>query len=82
MIASSAKCAGQRLFAGAVLLVTVAVTGGGAVGQTIHVDAAAGHATNTIVPTQALGAGVDRLPYGASDKLLTDENLGKVLSAG
>jgi hypothetical protein len=82
VIASSAKCAGQRLFAGAVLLVTVAVTGGGAVGQTIHVDAAAGHATNTIVPTQALGAGVDRLPYGASDKLLTDENLGKVLSAG
>ena len=35
--------------------------------QTIHVDAAAGHATNTIVPTQALGAGIDRLRYGASD---------------
>jgi hypothetical protein len=50
--------------------------------QTIHVDAAAGHATNTIVPTQALGAGIDRLPYGASDKLLTDENIEKVLSAG
>src|SRR3984885_4900694 len=48
--------------------------------QTIHVDAA--QPTNTIVPTQSLGAGIDRLPYGASDKLLTEENLDKVLSAG
>jgi hypothetical protein len=82
LIAGSARCAGQRRFAVVVLLIAAAVSGGRAVGQTIHVDAAAGHATNTIVPTQALGAGVDRLPYGASDKLLTDENLEKVLSAG
>jgi len=51
-------------------------------GQTIHVEADPAKATNTIVPTKALGAGIDRLPYGASDKLLTDENIQKVLSAG
>jgi hypothetical protein len=71
-----------RFLAGMVVVLALTVTGGVAAGQTIHVDAAAGHATNTIVPTQALGAGVDRLPYGASDKLLTEENLDKVLSAG
>jgi hypothetical protein len=71
-----------RSLAGIAALVVMALTGGAVSGQTIHVDAAAGHATNTIVPTQALGAGVDRLPYGASDKLLTQENLDKVLSAG
>ncbi len=68
--------------AGLAALIVMALTAGVVSGQTIHVDAAAGHATNTIVPTQALGAGVDRLPYGASDKLLTQENLDKVLSAG
>jgi hypothetical protein len=71
-----------RSLAGMAVVIALAVTTGVAAGQTIHVDAAAGHATNTIVPTQALGAGVDRLPYGASDKLLTEENLDKVLSAG
>jgi F5/8 type C domain len=50
--------------------------------QTIHVDATPSHATNTIRPTEALGAGIDRLPYGAADKLLTEENLKQVLSAG
>ena len=33
----------------------------GAVADTIRVDAAPGHATNSIRPTEALGAGVDRL---------------------
>ncbi len=50
--------------------------------QTIHVDASPGHAVNTIVPTKALGAGIDRLPYGAADKLFTDDTIQKVLSAG
>ncbi|HEX4379048.1 MAG TPA: discoidin domain-containing protein, partial [Candidatus Acidoferrum sp.] len=61
---------------------SVGAGAGSLVAQTIHVDAAAEHATNTIVPTQALGAGIDRLPFGDSDKLLTDENIAKVLSAG
>jgi hypothetical protein len=51
-------------------------------GQTIHVDATPSHAINTIVPTKALGAGIDRLPYGAADKLFNDATIQQVLSAG
>jgi hypothetical protein len=51
-------------------------------GQSIRVDATPSHATNTIVPTKALGAGIDRLPYGAADKLFTDGTIQQVLSAG
>ncbi len=50
--------------------------------QTIHVDATPTHATNTIKPTEALGAGIDRLPFGAADKLFVDETIKQVLSAG
>jgi hypothetical protein len=50
--------------------------------QSIHVDATPSHSTNSIRPTQALGAGIDRLPYQAADKLFTEENLKQVLSAG
>ena len=53
-----------------------------AMAQTIRVDAAAEHSTNTIRPTEALGAGVDRLPYGAADKLFNAETIRRVLSAG
>jgi hypothetical protein len=51
-------------------------------GQTIRVDATPSHATNTIVPTKALGAGIDRLGYGATDKLFTDATIQQMLSAG
>ena len=51
-------------------------------GQTIRVDATPNHATNTIVPTKALGAGIDRLGYGAADKLFTDATIQQMLSAG
>jgi hypothetical protein len=54
----------------------------GAPAQTIVVDAAPEHATNSIRPTQALGAGVDRLPYGAADRLFNAETIRQVLSAG
>ncbi len=50
--------------------------------QTIRVDAKPEHATNSIVPTRALGAGIDRLPYGASDRLFVDPMVKEVLSAG
>lgn len=50
--------------------------------QSIHVDATPSHATNTIRPTEALGAGIDRLPYGAADKLFVDDTIKQVLSAG
>jgi hypothetical protein len=51
-------------------------------GQSIRVDVTPSHATNTIVPTKALGAGIDRLPYGAADKLFNDATIQQVLSAG
>jgi hypothetical protein len=50
--------------------------------QSIHVDATASHVTNTIRPTEALGAGIDRLPYGAADKLYVDDTIKQVLAAG
>jgi F5/8 type C domain len=50
--------------------------------QTIRVDATPDHFTNVIVPTKALGAGIDRLPYGATDKLYVPSTLKQVLSAG
>jgi len=50
--------------------------------HTIRVDATPGHATNSFVPTQALGAGIDRLPAGAIDKLINPATISKVLSAG
>jgi hypothetical protein len=50
--------------------------------ESIHVDAAPEHVTNTIRPTEALGAGVDRLPYGAADKLLKEDTIRRVLAAG
>jgi len=50
--------------------------------QSIHVDAAPAHSTNTIRPTEALGAGIDRLGYGAADKLFVEPTISQVLSAG
>src|ERR1700758_1738078 len=50
--------------------------------ESIHVDVAPEHSTNTIRPTEALGAGVDRLPYGAADKLLQEPTIRRILSAG
>jgi hypothetical protein len=50
--------------------------------ESIRVDAAQEHVTNTIRPTEALGAGVDRLPYGAADKLLKEGTIRRILSAG
>ena len=46
----------------------------------VEVDAT--HQVNTFVPRQALGAGIDRLPAGAIDKLIQPSTVSKVLSAG
>ena len=51
-------------------------------GQTIRVDATPSHATNSIVPAQALGAGIDRLPPGATDKTFIEPTIKQVLSSG
>ncbi len=50
--------------------------------QSIRVDVTPTHSTNSIRPTEALGAGIDRLPYGSTDKLFADDNIKQVLSAG
>ena len=55
---------------------------GSAQAQHIVVDATPSHVTNTIRPTEALGAGIDRIPYGAADKLFVDSTVGQVLAAG
>src|ERR1700726_3742521 len=71
------RCAGLVL-----ALAMVNVVAEGLSGQTIHVDASASHASNPIVPTKALGAGIDRLPYGAAEKLFVDDTIKQILSAG
>lgn len=50
--------------------------------QIIHVDAAPEHAVNSFRPASALGAGVDRLPTGSTDALLSEPVLKEVLKAG
>jgi hypothetical protein len=65
----------------AVLLLEI-VFAAGARAPTIRVDVTPGHAANTIKPTEALGAGIDRLPYGAADKLFVDDTIKQILSAG
>src|SRR5437870_8824867 len=48
--------------------------------QTIRVDTT--HPVKSIIPTEALGAGIDRLPTAATDKLFTEATMKQVLSAG
>ena len=50
------------------------------VAQTIQVDTA--HASNRFVPTQTLGAGIDRIPVAAIDKDLMPDTLKQVLASG
>src|SRR6201984_1322405 len=49
---------------------------------TIPGDAPPSHSTNSIVPAQALGAGIDRLPLGATDKTFIEPTIKQVLSSG
>lgn len=50
--------------------------------QTIRVDITPTHTTNKFVPTQTLGAGIDRIAKTAIDKLLTESTLKQIFSAG
>src|SRR6201984_928162 len=49
---------------------------------TIPGDAPPAHAPNSVVPAQALGAGIDRLPLGATDKTFIEPTIKQVLSSG
>src|SRR5438552_7696046 len=48
--------------------------------QTNRVDTT--HPVKSIIPTEALGAGIDRLPTAATDKLFTEATIKQVLTAG
>ncbi|HSS99525.1 MAG TPA: discoidin domain-containing protein, partial [Terriglobales bacterium] len=48
--------------------------------QTVRVDTA--HPVKTVVPTEALGAGIDRISIKATDKVFTEATMKQVLSAG
>src|SRR5436305_9689062 len=48
--------------------------------QTIRVDTT--HPVKSIIPTEALRAGIDRLPTAATDKLFTEATIKQVLTAG
>jgi F5/8 type C domain-containing protein len=50
--------------------------------QTIRVDITPDHVRNTFRPTEALGAGVDRIPLAATDKIFTEPMIKQILSAG
>jgi len=48
--------------------------------QTVRVDIS--HPVNSFRPTEALGAGVDRIPLAATDKVFTEPVLKQILSTG
>jgi len=50
--------------------------------QTIRVDITANHMAKSFVPTEALGAGVDRISTASTDKVFTEATMKQVLSAG
>lgn len=50
--------------------------------QLIRVDSTPVHATNSFRPRESLGAGVDRIPRAATDKVFTEPEIKKLLSAG
>ena len=52
------------------------------VAQTIEVDVTPGHVLNRFVPTETLGAGIDRIATEALDPQLKQPALGKTLAAG
>ena len=68
--------------AGALLLGSPAVAQRPTPAATITVDITPRAASNSFVPTEALGAGIDRLSATAVEKLFTKPAIDRVLSAG
>jgi hypothetical protein len=71
-----------RILSLCVLLTAIVVFAFPASAQTLRIDATPDHAVNSFRPTEALGAGIDRIPRAATDKLFTEPVLKQVLSAG
>jgi hypothetical protein len=66
----------------ALLLATAALLVPTLHAQTIRVDITPAHATNSFVPKESLGAGVDRIPVDAIDHDFTPATLNQVFAAG
>jgi hypothetical protein len=75
---------GHRLLGRRILLALSITTISAALSfsQTIRVDANPAHVAKTFVPTEALGAGIDRINTAATDKLFTEPVMKQALSAG
>ena len=71
-----------RALFGLLIVLMAAVFASESLAQTIRVDATPEHTVNTFRPTEALGAGVDRIPRAATDKIFTEPMLKQILSAG
>src|SRR6516165_6290341 len=65
-----------------ILLLAIALFTPRVEAQTIRVDITPDHVRNTFRPTEALGAGVDRIPVAATDKIFTEPMIKQILSAG
>ncbi len=67
---------------GLALLVCASFLSGVLCAQTIRVDITPSHVTNSFVPKESLGAGIDRIPVGAIDADFTPATLDRVFAAG
>ena len=72
----------NRSYLAAIFLIGALIQLSTSYAQTIRVDAAPDHATNSFIPTQALGAGIDRMPAAAVEKYFGQPALPAVLAAG
>jgi hypothetical protein len=50
--------------------------------QTVRVDTTPDHIANSFRPTEALGAGVDRIPRASTDKVFSEPMIKQILAAG
>src|SRR5208283_1411251 len=62
------------------LLIVALIASSAAYSQTIRVDT--DHATNSFIPNQSLGAGIDRIPSAAAEKYFGQPALPAILAAG
>lgn len=70
----------MRMLRICVVPLLLAFLGSIALSQTIRVDT--NHATNSFVPNEALGAGIDRIPSAAAARYFSEPALPAILSAG
>ncbi|QNI30890.1 discoidin domain-containing protein [Alloacidobacterium dinghuense] len=72
----------QKLLITSFLILLSAMSGAGAEGQTITVDATPSHVANTFSPLRALGTTVDRIPSNTTDIFFRPDQIKQILEAG